>query len=128
MTACSNHPATVKGAELQRLVVASDNLQSALRERVSTIAVSFGIDYQAYELLVHLVNGRSRTEERGLTQLRMAGLVTGEVPEVLVTTEGYKAHATISRAQFEWLDNAATQFDIGAVRSAIELLGRVARR
>lgn len=122
MTACSSHPGTIKGAELQKLVAASEVLQRRLDERINVIASRYGIDKASFELLDRLVNDEGRTEERGLGLLRSAGLVTGEAPSTLVTTEGLKAYAAINQARFDWLDEAAESIDTAAVRAATELL------
>jgi hypothetical protein len=122
MTACSNHPATLRGADLQRLVAAVERLYARLIERVGVVASRYGIDYEAYVLLDQLMNDAGHREERGLGLLRAAGLVTGEIPQVLVTTEGIKAYAAINQARFDWLDAAARELDGEALRAATELL------
>jgi hypothetical protein len=125
MTACSNHPATVKGAELQKLVAASDKLQARLNERITQVASRCGIDLEAYLLLHQLSNGAGQSEERGLGLLRSAGLATGEAPNIIVTTEGIKAYAAINQARFDWLDSAAEHLDVEQLRIAAALLSKI---
>jgi len=125
MTACSNHPGTIKGAELQKLVAASEKLQAKLRERITIVASRCGIDFEAFALLDQLSNGSGQSEERGLGLLRSAGLATGEAPNILVTTEGIKAYAAINRARFDWLDLAAEQLDVERLRITSELLDKI---
>jgi len=125
MTACSNHPGTIKGAELQKLVAASETLQARLKGRITAVAIRYGIDFEAFALLDQLSNGAGQSEERGLGLLRSAGLATGEAPNILVTTEGIKAYAAINQARFDWLDTAAKEMDVEQLRSASELIGKL---
>jgi hypothetical protein len=123
MTACSNHPGTIKGAELLKLVAATEKLHESLKERITTVAIRCGIDFEAFRLLDQLSNNAGQSEERGLGLLRSAGLATGEAPNIMVTTEGIKAYAAINRARFDWLDLAAKEMDVEQLRSAAALIG-----
>jgi hypothetical protein len=125
MTACSNHPGTIKGAELQKLVAASEKLQARLKDRITTVAIRCGIDFEAFALLDQLSNGVGQSEERGLGLLRSAGLATGEAPNIMVTTEGIKAYAAINKARFDWLDTAAKELDVEQLRFASEMIGKL---
>jgi len=125
MTACSNHPGTIKGAELQKLVSASEQLQSRLKDRITAIASRYGIDFEAFILLDQLSRGTGGSEERGLGLLRLAGLATGEAPNIMVTTEGIKAYAAINSARFDWLDAAAKDLDVEQLRFAAEMIGKL---
>jgi hypothetical protein len=125
MTACSNHPGTIKGAELQKLVAASEKLQARLNERITKVASRCGIDFEAFLLLDQLSNGAGQSEERGLGLLRSAGLATGEAPNIIVTTEGIKAYAAINQARFDWLDAAALELDVEQMRIAAALLSKI---
>lgn len=125
MTACSNHPGTIKGAELQKLVVASEKLQAKLRVRMTRVASRCGIDFEAFALLDQLSKGSGQSEERGLGLLRSAGLATGEAPNIMVTTEGIKAYAAINQARFDWLDSAAAEFDVEQLRISSELIDKI---
>lgn len=125
MNACSNHPSTIRGAELKKLVAASEKLHGLLKEHLNIAACLHGIDYQSYQLLYRLRHDDGHTEERGLGLLRSAGLVTGETPNVMVTTEGIKACAQINNARDDWLDNASSLLDVEDLRAATSLLGRI---
>jgi len=125
MTACSNHPGTIKGAELLKLVAASEKLQAKLRKRITVVASRCGIDFEAFALLDQLSNGSGQFEERGLGLLRSAGLATGEAPNIMVTTEGIKAYAAINQARFDWLDSAAAELDVEQLRFSSELLDKI---
>ena len=128
MTPCSNHPGTIKGAELQKLVAASEKLHAKLKERISIVASRHGIDNEAFMLLDLLSHDKGQSEERGLGLLRAAGLVTGETPHVLVTTEGIKAYAAINNARYDWLDAVAKDFDTEHLRAAEEIISKVRLR
>ena len=125
MTACSSHPGTIKGAELLKLVAASEKLQAKLRERITIVASRCGIDFEAFVLLDQLSSGSGQSEERGLGLLRSAGLATGEAPNIMVTTEGIKAYAAINQARFDWMDSAAEQLDVERLRISSELLDKI---
>ncbi len=125
MTACSQHPGTLKGTELQKLVSASEKLQDSLKERIAIVASRYGIGFESFALLDQLSNGAGQSEERGLGLLRSAGLATGEAPNIIVTTEGIKAYAAINQARFDWLDKAATGLDVEALRISAELISKI---
>ena len=122
MTACSNHPATIKGAELQKLVAASEELQQRLRVHLSQVAARHGIDFEAFTLLHGIVNDRGCTDEPGLAVLRSAGFVGGDELNAVVTSTGMQTYAAINNARNDWLDEAATKFDAEALRAATDLL------
>jgi hypothetical protein len=125
MTACSNHPGTIKGAELQKLVSASEQLHEELKDHIGVAAARCGIDYPAFQLLRRLVHDEGHSEERGLGLLRAAKLVSGEVPHVVVTAAGTDAYITICRARDDWLDRVATKLDVEALRATTELLRQI---
>lgn len=125
MTACSNHPGTVKGAALREFVAESEKLHRAISEHIAAVAGRYGIDYEAFELLDRLAKDAGQTEERGLALLRLAGLATGEAPNIMVTTEGRKAHAAINNARFDWLDKAADKLDVETVHQAAEMIRKI---
>jgi hypothetical protein len=125
MTACSNHPGTIKGAELLKLVAESEKLQANLKERIAIVASRYGIGFEAFALLDQLSNGAGQSEERGLGLLRSAGLATGEAPNIIVTTEGIKAYAAINQARFDWMDSAATELDVEQLRASAELISKI---
>lgn len=125
MTACSNHPGTVKGSALRELVAESEKLHRAISAHIAAVAGRYGIDYEAFELLDRLAKDAGQTEERGLALLRLAGLATGEAPNIMVTTEGRKAHAAINNARFDWLDKAADKLDVETVHQAAEMIRKI---
>ena len=58
MTPCSNHPGTIKGAELQKLVAASEKLHARLTKRITAVAIRCGIAFEAVLLQFRSVDSK----------------------------------------------------------------------
>lgn len=130
MTTCSNHPGTIAGADLKRLLEEADRLAGPLRRHVDALARSRDLDFSSYSLLTRIAGETVADEGEALQALLARGLVSAADDEGPVTLlpAGAQLIAEISGELCAWLDKLAAGNTGEDFRSLAEQLRAVRQR